>query len=184
MKGLPVESLETTKHELRLVEYAALRSEIEKRLELRQQLLLATLAVAGTFLTLGLQPALSALTVLVYPVLALFVAVIDAHTDLRIGQISFYLRELEESAFGSDQGWEAYRKRVFTGTHPLAPGRVGHQFSMRGIYSTTQLLAFGLGTARALPLMNSIPGVLSVGTALSLALAATLYTASIAQHRR
>jgi hypothetical protein len=171
--------------ELQLAEYAALRSEIEKRLELRQQLLLATLAVAGTFLTLGVQPGLSAITVLVYPVLAMFVAAIDTHADLRIGQIASYLRELEESTLGSGQGWEAYRRRVFTGTHPLAPARTGHQLSMRGIYATTQLLALGLGAFRALPLLaGGVMSALPAGTALALALTATLYTTYLVQHRR
>jgi hypothetical protein len=170
--------------DLQLAAYAALRSELEKRLELRQQLLLATLAVAGTFLTLGVQPGLSALTVLVYPLLAMFIAVIDAHSDLRIGQIAYYLRELEESILGAGFGWEAYRRRTFTGTHPLAAAKAGHQLSMRGVYTTTQLLARGLGAVRAFPLMDSITGGLTAGIALSLALAATLYTAYLAQHRR
>src|SRR2546429_659030 len=116
-----METVQTTECELRLAEYAALRSEIEKRLELRQQLLVATLAVAGTFLTLGVQPGLSALTVLIYPIPAMFVAVVDAHSDLRIGQIASYLRELEESIFGAGWGWEAYRRQTFVGAHPLAP---------------------------------------------------------------
>ena len=45
---------------LLLVEqYTSLRSEIEKRIEIRQQILALTLLVAGTFLTVGVQPNVS-----------------------------------------------------------------------------------------------------------------------------
>ena len=171
-------------NELLVAEYEALHSEIEKRLELRQQLLLTTLAIAGTFFTLGVQAGLSGLTVLVYPVLTVFLAVIGTHNDARIGQINAYLRGQEERYLPDGCGWETYRRRTFADTHPLALQLPGHQFSMRGIYLTTQGLALVLAAVRLWPWLTAWPSALPAAAALVVATCATVYTVVATQHRR
>src|SRR5438874_11117058 len=75
---------------LLIQQYTALRSEIEKRIDIRQQILALTLLVAGTFLTVGAQPTVSAVVLLFYPIIAMFLGAIWEHNDLRVGQINFY----------------------------------------------------------------------------------------------
>src|ERR1051326_1267765 len=82
-------------------QYASLRSEIEKRIDIRQQILALTLLVAGTFLTVGVQPNVPAVVLLFYPLIALFLGAIWEHNDLRVGQINFYLRTEVEKHLGS-----------------------------------------------------------------------------------
>lgn len=72
-----------------LAEYAALRSELLQRIDMRQQMLTFTLVGAGTLLTIGLQ---SAAILLVYPILAMFLALVWVQHDTRIGEIGEYIR--------------------------------------------------------------------------------------------
>src|ERR1051326_5139657 len=86
---------------LLIEQYTSLRSEIEKRIDIRQQILALTLLVAGTFLTVGVQPAVPEVVLLFYPLIALFPGAIWEHNDLRVGQINFYLRTEVEKHLGS-----------------------------------------------------------------------------------
>jgi hypothetical protein len=61
-------------------EYNALRDEILKRIELRQQFVSMTLTIAGVFLGIGVTTDTIAL---VYPLLATFLAIGWAQNDLR-----------------------------------------------------------------------------------------------------
>jgi hypothetical protein len=53
-----------------LQEFSVLRSEIEKRVDMRTQLLTFTLIMAGTFLSVGLRSGVAAPVLFIYPVLA------------------------------------------------------------------------------------------------------------------
>ena len=78
-------------------EAPALRDEILKQIDWQQPLFLAVFFGGSTFLALGIQPALSGLTVMIFPVVALALALkLSAH-DLRTGQINFYLRYILHS---------------------------------------------------------------------------------------
>ena len=86
-----------------------LRDEILKQIDWQQPLLLAVFFGGGTFLSLGLQPNVSGLTAMVFPIAALALALkLSAH-DLRTGQINFYLRYVLRSP------WEIVRRRLFNG---------------------------------------------------------------------
>lgn len=149
---------------LMLIEqYVSLRSEIEKRIEIRQQILALTLLVAGTFLTVGAQPGVSQVVLLFYPILAMFLGAIWTHNDLRIGQINQYIRmELEKYLSGLGPGWETYRRHTFLPRqrqnkgrdtkqeHPLTPPRGLILFSTRGMFLTTQLLTIVVAAVRYL----------------------------------
>jgi len=75
-------------------EYAAIRGEALKRIELRQQLISITLTLAGIFLSVGLS---NELVPLVYPPLAMFLAFGWAQNDFRIRKIAQYQRDHLES---------------------------------------------------------------------------------------
>jgi len=81
-----------TRDELEL-EYNALRNEIVKRIELRQQIVAITLTIAGLLMGLGITNKALAL---IYPPLAYFLAVGWAQNDLRIRDIADYIRERME----------------------------------------------------------------------------------------
>src|SRR6266566_6131317 len=104
---------------LLLVEqYISLRNEIEKRIDIRQQILALTLLVAGTFLTVGVQPGVPEVVLLFYPLIAMFLGAIWEHNDLRIGQINFYIRtEVEKHLGALGPGWETFRSKTFPSRH-------------------------------------------------------------------
>lgn len=125
-----------------LAEYAALRAELLKRIELQHQLISLTLIVFGTMLSFGLQTRSSSI-VLLYPVLALFLTASWAHNGRAIREMVIYIRDQLEAAVGGNNfGWEhranPHRRRL---------GRLDF-LSVRGIFAGTALLA----TLVALPL--------------------------------
>ena len=156
-------------HEFILVQYAALHSEQEKRLELRQQMLLGHFVIASVFFPLGV----SSLTVsgdilLFYPVITLFIAHAWVHNDSRIGTIGIFLGQIEQQY--DVKGWEAYRMslhdskyaralRVIQRLLPNLPVRFlvfnPLNFSMRGAFVTLQLLAMLVGFSRCLPMLTT-----------------------------
>jgi hypothetical protein len=76
------------------LEYTALRSEILKRIELRQQVISVTLTLAGAFLGVGLT---KESVVLIYPLLAALLALGWAQNDFRIKISARYIRDKLES---------------------------------------------------------------------------------------
>ena len=94
-----------------LAEFSALRSEMLRRIEMRQQILTFTLTIAGTLLAFGLQ---KNVILLIYPILALFLANLWTQHDNRIGEIAVYIRnEIEPLLEGVN--WETYISRMYTG---------------------------------------------------------------------
>lgn len=124
-------------------QYRSLREEIIQRVQARQQMWYVLLLMAGTFLTIGVQPGIAAWTVLLYPILALFFAANWSHNNTRIDQITWYIQQEIEELFHLP-GWETYRTRHFRRKRrserqslPLAiPGLL--TFSTRGVFLTTQ----------------------------------------------
>ena len=118
-----------------LAEYAALRSEMLKRIEFRYQLLNLTIIFAGTFLSIGVQPNMPAYILLVYPILALFLLAGWAHNSQTIVGISKYINENLQPKL-RDLQWEGFARKhhvSFYGT-----------LSTSGLVLTTQILAIGL----------------------------------------
>ena len=94
-----------------LAEYSALRIEMLRRIDMRQQVLTFTLVIAGTLLTFGLQ---TNVILLIYPILALFLANSWTQHDNRIGEIAVYIRnEIEPLLKGVN--WETYVSTMHTG---------------------------------------------------------------------
>jgi len=65
-EGLEAQSIGTL---LLIEQYTSLRNEIEKRIEIRQQILALTLLVAGAFLTVGVQSNVPEVVLLFYPII-------------------------------------------------------------------------------------------------------------------
>ncbi|HJT59523.1 MAG TPA: hypothetical protein VJ761_23645 [Ktedonobacteraceae bacterium] len=194
---------------LLIEQYRSLRSEIEKRIDIRQQIMALTLLVAGTFLTVGVQSGVPAVVLLFYPVIAMFLGAIWEHNDLRVGQINFYIRtEVEKHLGALGPGWEAFRAKTFpsrpkqrklrrsTQRHPLTPQRGLIIFAARGMFFTTQAMALIVAVVRyasefiqqgfAVNTRGSQPVVISVAIAILFIVdvGILIYTFSIVRHKR
>jgi hypothetical protein len=96
-------------------EYHALRDEILKRMDIRQQLFTFTLVITGTFLSLGLSVESGYKILLVYPLIAMFVAGTWMQSDFRIYQIGQYIKHNIENHFLPEgKGWEHAHDEVKT----------------------------------------------------------------------
>jgi hypothetical protein len=133
-------------------QYSAMRAEMIKRLEIRSQLVALTLVVAGTFLSVGAQSAIPESVLLVYPLIAMFLAASWKQNDVRTGQMVRFIRDKIEKHIGAsptELGWENYRRA----THP--PSRLT-PFSVSGVFLATQGLAIALSAVRFVPLALSL----------------------------
>jgi hypothetical protein len=125
------------------LEYATLRNEILKRVEIRQQIVATTLALAGVFLGVGLS---SEAVALIYPPLAMFLALSWYQNDYRISALAYYIREhLERGTPGLVYETILQKER-------LASGGIGSWrfvvLSHGGIFLLTQLLAIGIEVSK------------------------------------
>lgn len=123
--------------QLRSLEFTALYSEIENRSNNQHQLVSLAIVAAGTILTIGLQQNadLAVYALLVYPIIAMFLAVAWEYHDFWIGQIAEYIHNHLEQG----QGWETYLRRIRVNTK-------GFTAPEQGLFSVN---AAGLGRPRA-----------------------------------
>ena len=122
------------------MEYSALRSEIVKRIEMRQQIVAITLTLAGVFLAFG---ASTASVVLIYPLLAMFLGFGWAQNDFRIKESARYIRDHLEGKIPG-LGYEGHVQRQREAT-PISRG-IG--LSYIGICFLTQWMAIGIGALK------------------------------------
>jgi hypothetical protein len=121
------------------MEYSALRDEILKRMDLRQQFVAMTLTIAGVFLGVGVTTASVAL---VYPALAAFLAIGWVQNDLRIRHLGTYIRDHVEAST-PDLGWQEHYDSIRRETQR---GRLRFTIlSHTGVFLFTQLMAIGVG---------------------------------------
>ena len=122
-------------------EYTALRSELLKRIELRQHIILATLTIAGIFLGFGVKEK-DAFVTLVYPPLAAFLSLAWAQNDYRIGDLANYIRDHIEKT-RQDLYWERYMQDIRgKGTRLTSLSFV--ILSSGGIFIFTQFMAIAI----------------------------------------
>jgi hypothetical protein len=120
-------------------EYSAIRNEILKRIEMRQQLISITLTLAGIFLSFGLS---NEMVTLVYPPLAMFLAFGWAQNDFRIRRMGRYIREnLESLEIGLNYESQMQEDRQIDTS--LATWRFV-VISHSGIFLFTQVMAIGI----------------------------------------
>lgn len=126
------------------LEYKALRDELLKRFELRQQVVSVTLAIAGALLGAGLiqraqQPTYPSVS-LIYPPIAALLALGWAQLDNRIRTLGVYIRDrIEKPTPG--MGWETFVSQ----TRPRMGGLPYVLISHGGVFLWTQLMAFAIG---------------------------------------
>lgn len=125
-----------------LAEYSALRSEILKRMDMRQQILTFTLVIAGTVLSFGVQEDVSSVVLLLYPILALFLATAWTQNDTRIWDIAEYIKNYIEPNL-SGTNWEnyVYNKNRIRKVRPL-------ELTAVGVFLITEVLAVVLALPR------------------------------------
>jgi len=125
-----------------LNEFNALNSEIVKRLEIQYQFIALTLIVAGTFLSLGSQTNTNPVVLLVYPIIALFLAIGWQQNAIVIRQLGLYIRDRIESRVAGG-GWESYKKSM-----SLISQRNLTTLFTRGTFIGTQLVAVVIALPR------------------------------------
>jgi putative flippase GtrA len=123
--------------ELIVAEYRSLRSEVIARIGIGQNLVSLTLVVTGVFLSTGLQPKISASVLLIYPIIAFFLATGWTFNDARTGQIANYIRQIEDKYHVI--GWGNHLEKVKAKV-PL-PSRLIGLLSASGVFVTTQFIA-------------------------------------------
>lgn len=124
------------------LEYNALRSEILKRIDIRQQLTSITLSIAGLFLGFGLS---NVGVAFIFPPIAFLLATAWAQNEIRVRQLGTYIHERLESKI-EGLGWETYRMQRRPETRLGRLPLVG--LSPGGTFLVTQLIAIGIGLAK------------------------------------
>jgi hypothetical protein len=133
--------------DLFIAQYSSLRSEIHQRVDQRQQLLTYTLVGAASFFSIGVQPGISGVTVLCYPILSFFLACAWGQHDNRIHQINGFLQDAEDFHLGAlGPGWESYRRAIWKKSRRTLSSSV--TLPARGLFVGSQLLALVIGLAR------------------------------------
>src|SRR5215510_11261505 len=122
-------------------EYATLREEVLKRLEGRQQTLSIALTLAGAFLGLGWNA--GSVVMLLYPLIALLLAVSWAQNEVFIKQLNAYIRDHLEGG-DTGRGWQRYTNQRMSEIRVM--GWPIEILAIGGIFVLTQLMAIGLGT--------------------------------------
>jgi hypothetical protein len=159
--------------------YEALHAEINQRLDLRQGVLTFTLLVAASLFGLGLQSWASAVTVLCYPALGLFLALVWEQHDSRIGQLAAFLRELEDTHLGAfGPGWECWRRKRY------AVKRHHIELPAKGVFVASELLAMTIGIARVAGQQFTVATLVLFLVLLVVDLVATVLTWVVLQHQR
>ena len=88
-------------------EYKSLRLELIKRLDIQHHLLLFSLIIASVLFTLGLHYQVNnAFILLLYPILAMFLAVAWVYNDVRLNDIRAYIRARIEKKRLEGLEWE------------------------------------------------------------------------------
>lgn len=122
-------------------QFNALRAEILQRAQFQQQLVNLSVIIAGTLLTVFFQFTGPSWILLIYPVLALFMALEWSFNNLRILQIGRYIREEIENKWAG-AGWENHlRSPASRSSLPWLSGAVFAYGTFIGLPIVVVLLA-------------------------------------------
>jgi hypothetical protein len=141
-------------HGARLAEYSTLRDEILMRIRMRNQILVFTIVVLGIVLSLSAQKDVSPVVFFVYPMLATFLALRWAWSDVRIWEIGDYIRtRIEKEVPGLH--WEGYmhslRSKSREGDKSSSWFQRPTEISAIGLFLGAGILATALGYWRSAP---------------------------------
>jgi len=133
--------------------YNNLREEIVKRVELEHQIIYFTLLIFGAVLAVGLKSANTTIFLL-YPVLIMFLAATWVDNQIRIGEISAYIKEKITPMLGEDVvGWElALQNRFhagFFGFRHILLTSIGKRALFFGSQAIVIILIFPMATQKS-----------------------------------
>jgi hypothetical protein len=123
-----------------VAEYASIRAEILKLIELQAQLIALTVIAFGTVLSVGFQTN-KAVIVMIYPLLALILGISwlnHAHAIHRCGD--YIAHQIEPKVGVQLMGWES-----FVRVHPLPKAMIGY-WGVRAIFIGSSALSVIAGT--------------------------------------
>jgi 8-oxo-dGTP diphosphatase len=141
LNGLASESREEM-----LLEYSCLREEILKRMDIRNHLLTFTLIVSGAILTYGTTENASFIVLLIYPILALFLALGWMHSDLRAGELGRYIKDNIEGKL-KNIGWEHYLGEIKS-QQKRTLLKKATEISASGVFLITEILSIFLALSK------------------------------------
>jgi hypothetical protein len=121
-------------------EYTTLREEVLRRIDARQQTLSVTMGLAGAFVGLGWGAGSTVL--LMYPLIALFLAISWAQNEVFIKQINAYIRDNLENGAGYQNYSRESKTEIRIWGWPIEVIAIG------GVFLLTQVMAIGLGMYR------------------------------------
>jgi hypothetical protein len=137
MKKEPSGKISESQQDGLLAEYNALRSEILKRIELRNSIMFGTLTFAGVLLSFGLTtPTLA----LIYVIISMFLASAWVQSDVIISNIGHYIREKLESP-QTGLRWETHRQKARTVQVSKTWFQPSAVSSSGGVFLVTQAVA-------------------------------------------
>jgi hypothetical protein len=140
MSDNPTQETMNIVHATTETEYATLREEVLRRIDSRQQTLSVTLTLAGAFLGLGWGA--SPVVLLMFPLIALFLAFSWAQNEVFIQQINAYIRENLEKGTGYQSFISQRGSEIRLWGWPIEIIAIG------GVFILVQIMAIGLGTYR------------------------------------
>lgn len=124
------------------LEYAALREEVLKRIELRTQILFGTLALAGVLF--GFASSIP-VGILSYPIIAFFLAAAWSQNEIGMKRTSNFIRlQIETRVPGLT--WEGYRQKNVQALTKVKGIRLA-TLSASGVFVGTQFVALLIGFA-------------------------------------
>lgn len=144
-----------------LAEYNALRSEILKRIELRNSIMFGTLTFAGVLLGFGLTtPSLA----LIYAIISMFLAAAWVQSDVIISNIGHYIREKLETP-QTGLRWETQRQKERAVSGKKNAFRPSAVFSTGGVFLVTQAVAvlIAFSNFRGFALLEWVLSAVAVG---------------------
>jgi hypothetical protein len=122
-------------------EYDALRAEVLTRIQLMHQVTSLALIVPGTIFAFGFQTQ-NATLILLYPILALVLALIWSQCDRRSREIGYYIHTRIESRLKDVMGWEHFMDSTRT-AHKLFD--LDALWAAAGVFAGTEVLAILVG---------------------------------------
>lgn len=122
-------------------EYTLLRNEILKRMEFKGEAIKLNLLIFSVFITIIGLPEPQPVTLLIFPIVSLFIAFRYRESDMKIAQLGKHLLNIERKL--RVDGWEQERSRgnYLSDYSVLGPLDSLHS---RGVFLITQMLAIGM----------------------------------------
>ncbi|KAA3620155.1 MAG: NUDIX hydrolase [Calditrichaeota bacterium] len=165
-----------------IAEYSSLRDEILKRMEFRNHILTFTLIVAGSVLSFGSTTGASVMVLLVYPILALFLAIAWMHSDVRAGEIGNYIKNHIESELAGI-GWENFisNYKLQTKKNLLTKST---EISASGIFLVTGIVSLIIAIPKISLTYNNLLNSIQIILLLLIDVVAIIFTYFLLRRRR